>query len=349
MRKSQFFLRLSFCGQEQKKPAGIKPFISAKLELTTVYVAKAAFKHKEGNGDMRRNRKNNIRRERIVMLASSAFVLAALTMTGIYMKERNTDSKNDGYTIDFTTLDENVDNKYQEIARNFETNNGDSAQIALNGQDKPLEEQINLEDDLDYMPMEAGSHLVEIPGLTDGSTALMEEPDSEAVDVPDAEDAEEEDDDSEEDEETGSNSVVLRELHFSDTDGLTRPVQGDILMHYSMDSSVYFATLDQYKYNPAVMFQAEEGNVVSACAAGQVVNIFEDSRLGHAVTIYLGDGYEATYGQLKDIEVTKNSYVNAGDTIGSVAAPTKYFSVEGSNLYFELTKDGEPVNPENLF
>ncbi len=293
---------------------------------------------------MRRNRKNNIRRERIVMLASSAFVLAALTMTGIYMKERNTDSKNDGYTIDFTTLDDNVDNKYQEIARNFETDNGDSPQIALNGQDKTLEEQINLEDDLDYMPMEAGSHLVEIPGLTGGSTALEEE------DVPDAEDAGEEDnDDSEEDEETGSNSVVIKELHFSEADGLTRPVQGDVLMHYSMDSSVYFATLDQYKYNPAVMFRAEEGNAVSACAAGQVVNIFEDSRLGHAVTIDLGDGYEATYGQLKDIEVTKNSYVNAGDTIGSVAAPTKYFSVEGSNLYFELTKDGEPVNPENLF
>lgn len=293
---------------------------------------------------MRRNRKNNIRRERIVMLASSAFVLAALTMTGIYMKERNTDSKNDGYTIDFTTLDDNVDNKYQEIARNFETDNGDSQQVALNGQDKTLEEQINLEDDLDYMPMEAGSHLVEIPGLTGGSTALEEE------DVPDAEDAGEEDnDDSEEDEETGSNSVVIKELHFSEADGLTRPVQGDVLMHYSMDSSVYFATLDQYKYNPAVMFRAEEGNAVSACAAGQVVNIFEDSRLGHAVTIDLGDGYEATYGQLKDIEVTKNSYVNAGDTIGSVAAPTKYFSVEGSNLYFELTKDGEPVNPENLF
>ena len=153
----------------------------------------------------------------------------------------------------------------------------------------------------------------------------------------------------EEDEETGSNSVVIKELHFFEADGLTRPVQGDVLMHYSMDSSVYFATLDQYKYNPAVMFRAEEGNAVSACAAGQVVNIFEDSRLGHAVTIDLGDGYEATYGQLKDIEVTKNSYVNAGDTIGSVAAPTKYFSVEGSNLYFELTKDGEPVNPENLF
>jgi len=47
--------------------------------------------------------------------------------------------------------------------------------------------------------------------------------------------------------------------------------------------------------------------------------------------------------------VSADAYVNPGDTIGSVAAPTKYYSVEGSNLYFKLTKDGEPVNPENFF
>ena len=34
-----------------------------------------------------------------------------------------------------------------------------------------------------------------------------------------------------------------------------------------------------------------------------------------------------------------------GDVIAEVAAPTKYFSVEGTNVYFKLTKDGEPVNP----
>ena len=34
---------------------------------------------------MRRNKKSGIHKERIIMLASSAFVLAALTMTGVYM------------------------------------------------------------------------------------------------------------------------------------------------------------------------------------------------------------------------------------------------------------------------
>ena len=39
------------------------------------------------------------------MLASSAFVLAALTMTGVYMKGQNVESKDDGYTLDFTALE----------------------------------------------------------------------------------------------------------------------------------------------------------------------------------------------------------------------------------------------------
>ena len=73
---------------------------------------------------MRRNnnRKNNAKRERIIMFASSAFVLAALTMTGIYMKSRNVESQDDGYTIDFTALEDSTDDKYEEIAQNTEVN-----------------------------------------------------------------------------------------------------------------------------------------------------------------------------------------------------------------------------------
>ena len=67
------------------------------------------------------------------------------------------------------------------------------------------------------------------------------------------------------------------------------------------------------------------------------------------MTLDLGNGYQATYGQLKDIQVAEGNYVNRGDVLAKVSAPTKYFSVEGSNLYFQLTKDGEPVNPEGLF
>ena len=143
--------------------------------------------------------------------------------------------------------------------------------------------------------------------------------------------------------------TVEKTLHFAESDGLQQPVQSDILMHYSMDQSTYFATLDQYKYNPATIFSAEEGEAVTACAQGKVTSIFENEEIGKAVTLDLGDGYEATYGQLAEIAVQEDSYVNPGETIGKVAAPTKYYSAEGSNVYFALTHNGEPVNGETLF
>ena len=37
--------------------------------------------------------------------------------------------------------------------------------------------------------------------------------------------------------------------------------------------------------------------------------------------------------------------MEAGVFLGTVAAPTKYYTAEGTNVYFKMTKDGEPVNP----
>ena len=47
------------------------------------------------------------------------------------------------------------------------------------------------------------------------------------------------------------------------------------------------------------------------------------------------------YGQLKEPEFAVGDYVEAGHVIGYVTEPAKYYCVEGSNLYFELRKDGE--------
>ena len=58
------------------------------------------------------------------MIASSAFVLSALTMTGIYMKSNKTEEQDEGYTLDFSALEENVQDKAQEIARKEQTDNG---------------------------------------------------------------------------------------------------------------------------------------------------------------------------------------------------------------------------------
>lgn len=280
------------------------------------------------------------------MLASSAFVLTALTMTGIYMQARDEESKDNGYTLDFTALENNTENKSQEIAQNNQPN--------PIGNTVPLENFADVtEDDLDYMPMEAGSGNIEIPGLTTISgqeDLLAEEKPQTPAETDDSGNGAKE----EKKEDSGSKSelkkvTVSKELHFAESDGLLRPVSGEVLIPFSMDSSVYFSTLDQYKYNPALMLDAEEGTSVAACAEGKVIDIFQNAEIGNAVTMDLGDGYQITYGQLQEINVSLDSYVNPGEQVGTIAAPTKYYSIEGANLYLKLTMDGTPVNPELLF
>ena len=59
----------------------------------------------------------------------------------------------------------------------------------------------------------------------------------------------------------------------------------------------------------------------------------------------MGNGFQAVYGQLQDVCVEPQQTVAAGTVIGTVAAPTKYYSEEGANLYFAMTKDGQAVDP----
>lgn len=123
------------------------------------------------------------------------------------------------------------------------------------------------------------------------------------------------------------------------------PIEGNVLMNYSMDSSIYFATLDQYKYNPAMIIEADEGSSIAAAAAGDIVEIRDDAQTGLTVVMDIGDGYHAIYGQLQDLNFKEKAHLEAGDIIGTVAKPSKYYSLEGTNLYFALTKNDEPVNP----
>ena len=104
--------------------------------------------------------------------------------------------------------------------------------------------------------------------------------------------------------------------YFSEEDTLLWPVDGNVIMNYSMDQSIYFATLDQYKYNPAVVISGQVGAEVKAAAAGTVSAVDTNAQTGTTVSIDMGNGYAAIY-----------------------------YSVEGPNLYFQLLKDGQPVNP----
>ena len=112
-----------------------------------------------------------------------------------------------------------------------------------------------------------------------------------------------------------------------------------------MDQTIYFPTLDQYKCNPGIVIQSEVSQPVAAPANAKVVEIGNNEEIGNYVKMDLGNGYEAVCGQLKEIEAVEGEYLEAGQTVGYVSEPTKYYSVEGVSVYFQLQKDGEAVDP----
>ncbi|MDD2978620.1 MAG: M23 family metallopeptidase [Hespellia sp.] len=135
------------------------------------------------------------------------------------------------------------------------------------------------------------------------------------------------------------------EVYFDEDSTLVWPASGAILLNYSMDKMVYYSTLQQYRYNPAVIIGGKEDEEILAAASGIVESVEDSAQTGMTVKLDMGNGYEAVYGQLKDVQVEAGDYLATGELLGYLTTPTKYYSVEGVSLYFQMLKDGEPVNP----
>ena len=145
--------------------------------------------------------------------------------------------------------------------------------------------------------------------------------------------------------ETSAAGIAAQNLNFTENSLMEWPVRGTVLIDYNMNETVYYPTLDQYRVSPAIAVQAVEDAPVYAAADGQVLSVEQDACTGTTVTMELGNGYQAVYGQLKDLTVAEGDAVKEGEVIGNVSEPTKYYSVEGPNLYFAVKKDGNPVDP----
>lgn len=132
---------------------------------------------------------------------------------------------------------------------------------------------------------------------------------------------------------------------YSSENVMSWPVRGEVIMDYSMDKTIYYPTLQEYKCNPSILIQSEEGTDVAAAFSGTVADVYHDAQLGTVVEMSLGNGYEAYYGQLENVNVAVGDTVRQGQIIGTVSTPTRFYSIEGSHLNFRVTRDGEPVDP----
>ena len=135
------------------------------------------------------------------------------------------------------------------------------------------------------------------------------------------------------------------ELNFTSDKTLTWPVNGDVILPYSMETTVYFKTLDQYQCNPGMLIAAGNGTTVQNAFLGKVTKVTSDNTYGNMVTLYIGNDYSIVYGQLDAIYVKEGDYVKAGASIGTIGNPTDSFAEEGSHLFFQMYQGEETVDP----
>lgn len=285
-----------------------------------------------------RRKKNNLRKEKIIMISASAFVLTALTMAGVYVREQSKD--NGEYRVDLSELDgQSVADKTSEIAEN----------IGVNQQDLIVAD--DLDADPDFWEVDSPGVEAELAGKTDEKVTAEEAGENNiniAEDVTLEEDAMLAEGGEVQTQEAGAEQVIIANYNFPAEQVLTWPLYGDLIMNYSMDKTVYFKTLGQYRYNPALVIKAEVGTNVFSSANGVVKEVYSNAELGNVIVMEIGEGYELTYGQMDNIAVNAGDVVETGTFLGTVAEPSVYYSSEGSNLYMKMTKDGVPVNPMDV-
>lgn len=136
-------------------------------------------------------------------------------------------------------------------------------------------------------------------------------------------------------------------VDFSPEDGIAWPVEGDIIMEYSIDHGVYHETLAQFMTNDGLLIDSQNGEMAKACCDAVVTDIYTDTRRGKCVELTAGD-YKFVYGQLSSVSVSVGDKVDEGVAVGMVGEPTKYYSEEGAHLYFKVMCGDSTVNPSEL-
>ena len=285
----------------------------------------------------RRNNKRPLQKEKVCMIAASVFVLSALTLTGVYMASIG-ESKDEDNRIDFAKLEQQTQDEQLADERFAGT-----------------KQELSQNDDMDVDPVYTEANSKEVTNDRQTADALRDAGRNEMTDARFGENIASETKVTAEDEKsqetleviTGETKeqATIAAPSFGEEDTLQWPIVGEVLLDYSMDKAVYFATMQQYRYNPSIVIAATPGETITAAADGVVEKVYYDQQTGNSVMFDLGNGYELTYGQLTDITLAEGDVVAAGDIVGKVAEPTIYYSVEGGNVYFKLTKDGEPINP----
>lgn len=127
-----------------------------------------------------------------------------------------------------------------------------------------------------------------------------------------------------------------------------RPIEGETAKIFSMDSLIYSETLQEWVTHRGIDIKAEKGAEVKAIADGTIKSIKTDPRYGISIIIKHSKGFESVYACLLNEAqgLKEGDTIEQGQVIGNVGNSGIFESAEGMHLHFEMTKDGDYVNPD---
>lgn len=146
---------------------------------------------------------------------------------------------------------------------------------------------------------------------------------------------------------TAMNSMAKEAMGIEKNEGLavSAAVQG---IFYPPVAGVvkvgYKGTGYNGEQSKGIEIESSVGKNVFCPAEGVILEVSESERLGRVVRISFGNGWEGILGNLGEVSVKQGDRVTMGSNLGTVGISS---SRQKPWLYFELLKDGKPVNPMN--
>ncbi len=146
--------------------------------------------------------------------------------------------------------------------------------------------------------------------------------------------------------ETNKKEEAKTETKVSDPT-FKRPVVGEVIREFAKDKLVYSNTLAEWVTHNGVDIKADKTTVVKVAADGTVKSIKNDPRYGLTVVVEHTNGFSTVYSNLLTAEfVVEGENIKQGQTVGTIGNTASFEISDEAHLHFEITKDGEYLDPE---
>ncbi|MCQ2354588.1 MAG: M23 family metallopeptidase [Clostridia bacterium] len=133
---------------------------------------------------------------------------------------------------------------------------------------------------------------------------------------------------------------------------LSLPASGSLGTGHDPTIQVFSDTLGEWRVHLGIDIMTEAGAPVCAAADGKIISVTDEPLYGTCVAVEHSGGAVTVYKNLSDTVpdgIKTGKTVKSGQLIGSVGEGCVMELSEDPHLHFEMTVNGEPVNPLEYF